>query len=178
MKRLLLVISLMFICILLSSSLINAQPPVIPNEKIKDIRDRRPLSFSTDLAVSSIFAANCKCDLSDVNAFYMNKIIVNITNNYEKSGGVEVGAEIKLTYFDLGTGRLETVTKPIPSIKPYPTNPWTISVTMVDRPVLVKKSTGIKAEVKAITTGLPGRFNDPDLSNNVKTVNECSVMLY
>ncbi|MEJ5228204.1 hypothetical protein [Thermodesulfovibrio sp.] len=178
MKKVVIIISLICICAVFVFSVTFAETPEQPKGQIIG-----PLNKKTDLRVDNIYAANCKtnCDLNDVDAFYMDKIIVGISNNYEKSGGAEVAAEIKITYYDLGLGRSVTVTKTSPSIKPHPINPWLVSVTMVDRPVLVKKSTGIRAEVKIIPPPLGPRIvtiTDSDPSNNVKTVHQCGVILY
>lgn len=184
MKKVVTTISLMFICAIFVFSLSFAEQPMQMKEQVqKPVTPglKPPISYKTDLAVDNIYAANCKtnCDLNDVDAFYMNKIIVTVSNG---SGGVEVSAEVKITYYDLGQGRSVTVTKTISSIKPYPTNPWVVDVTMVDRPVLVKKSTGIRAEVKPIRpfpgTDIIGTVTDSNPSNNVKTVHQCDVMIY
>jgi hypothetical protein len=144
--------------------------PNVDTRKLKDAK----IKLSTDLSVDGIFASRCACDLSDVNALYMNGIYVTVSNNYQKSGGAATGGTLKVTYHDLVAGHLKTVTKTVPTLKPYPTNPWTMQeFPVVTTPVLIKKSVGITAEFKS-NSGV----GDPKLSNNKKTVKECSVMVY
>lgn len=128
----------------------------------------------TDLKIDAIHSSRCKYDLSDVDAFYVADIMVDVSNNYIQKGGGSTTAILKVTYHDLLTGHPVTVTKNISTLNPYPTDPWRIQMLkVVDHPVLVKKSTGIKAEIQ-----ITGMAADSNPSNNVKTVHKCQQMIY
>lgn len=136
------------------------KPPGADPQKLQEPAPRP----RTDLRVEGIYASHCKCDLSDVDALYMNEIIVYI-GNYPPggTGGVDPAqVTLRVTYHDLLTGRLETVTKNV-SLGLGKSTP----VGVVSRPVLVKKSTGVRAEVSEAFAV------DPRPANNVKTVREC-----
>jgi hypothetical protein len=81
-------------------------------------------ALSTDLKIDGIFGAGCKCDLADVDAVYMGRINVSVSNNYMKSGGATTESVLTVTYFDMKLARQVTVTKNLTALKPYPTNPW------------------------------------------------------
>ena len=119
----------------------------------------------SDLSARNIIAQSCKCDLRDVDALYMNKIIVRVGNNYP--GNRTTAGTLRVTYHDLRSGMLKTVTKPIPPVKIS----TSVYVTAVNGPVLVKKSVGIKAEVIATTV--------PDVNsvNNVLIVRDCYTVI-
>lgn len=129
---------------------------------------------TTDLKVDAIHARTCKCDLNDVDAFYMGNIMVNVSNNYMQSGGASTSGTLTVTYYNLSTGGPVTVTKSIPTLNPYPTNPWVLqNFVVVDHPVLVKRSAGIRAEIQPA-----GIVGDSNPGNNVMTVRQCSQVVY
>lgn len=120
---------------------------------------------STNLGVEKIYSSLCKCDLSDVDALYMNQIIVYVSN-HAPSGGSGISSAkgvLKVTYHDLIKGRLETVSRnvevPLGMSAPF---------GILDGPVLVRKSLGVKAEVQ-----ISGFAVDSYPANNVKTVYNC-----
>jgi len=148
---------------------------VSPQTKIKLPAGKLQLKLRTDLRVDIIHASRCKCDFSDVNAFYMSNIMVDVSNH--KVGGAGVATESVLTvkYFDLLQGRMVSVSKNLPKMNPYPANPWVMQqVVMVNHPVLAKADVGITAEIapKSNTVG------DADPSNNKKVIHKCQVMVY
>jgi hypothetical protein len=138
-----------------------AQKP--PGADPKKLQEPAPRP-KTDLRVEGIYASHCKCDLSDVDALYMNEIIVYIGNYpYRGTSGVDPAQIVlRVTYHDLQTGRLETVTKNV-SLGLGKSTP----VGVVNRSVLVKKSVGVRAEVSEAFAV------DSRPANNVKTVREC-----
>ena len=115
----------------------------------------------SDLGVRAIVAQSCKCDLGDVDALYVNKIKVRVYNSYP--GNRTTAGTLKVTYHDLRSGMLKTVTKPVPSVAIG----GEVDVIAVNSPVLVKKSVGIKAEV--IATTVP----DANNTNNTRTWMPC-----
>jgi hypothetical protein len=134
------------------------------------------LQFKTDLRVDAVHSSRClNCDLPGIDAFYMANILVDVSNY--KVGGVGAAAEsiLTVTYYDLMAGKMETVTRELSRLNPYPANPWTLQrYTVVNHPVLVKKSTGVKAEIKPKSS----QVMDPVPVNNVKIVKKCLVMVY
>jgi hypothetical protein len=122
-----------------------------------------------DLRVDVIHSSRCPCDMAGVDAFYVPDIMVDVSNG----GGAETTSTLVVTYTDVFAGP-QTITKSVSALKGYPTNPWAIQMFKVlDRPALVKKSTGIKAEIKVTSPTM-----DTNPANNTKTVNECDMMVY
>jgi hypothetical protein len=100
---------------------------------------------------------------------------VDVSNHKVAGVGVPTESILTVTYFDLMQGQMVTVTKNLPKMHPYPTNPWTLQrYTVVNHPVLVKKSVGIKAVIKPKSNSI----NDPVPANNLKIVKKCMVMVY
>jgi hypothetical protein len=124
----------------------------------------------TDLRVDRICGDPCFSFNNDylraVDALYMPEIIV-YAGNFSPQGGGGVNAVntiLKVTYYDLRLGRLETKTRNLNLRLLTVSQPF----GMVSEPVLIKKSVGIKAEIQ------PTGFEvDSNPSNNVKTVHEC-----
>ncbi len=122
-----------------------------------------------DLKVDTIHSYNCGCELEGVDAFYMANIMVDVAN----ASGVPTSSTLTLTYHDLVAGP-QTVIKSISTLNSYPTNPWALQrFVVVNHPVLVKKSTGIRAEIQPTP---PTTESNP--VNNVKIVNRCDIMVY
>jgi hypothetical protein len=161
--------------IFLAVTISYAAPPA-PKQPLVQQAPVKPIipKPRTDLKVDAIHSHRCKCDLSDVDAFYMGNIMVNVSNNYMQSGGVSTTATLTVTYHDLSSGGPVTVTKNIPTLNPYPTNPWALqNFVVVDHPVLVKRSGGIRAEIQP--TGI---VVDSNPANNIMIVRDCSVVVY
>lgn len=129
----------------------------------------------TDLRVDKIFCGfyccpSEECDLKGVNAFYMEKIKVHVTN-YPCSDGKHINVEsvLKVTYYDLLKHKEVEIIKTLPKMPNDGDEYWYLNVLIVDIPVLIKKSKGIRAEIT------PKNVNiiDGDSSNNVKIIKEC-----
>jgi hypothetical protein len=178
MKKFFIVSAIIFVCItltVLNIHLFSGQ--VTQPQTIKKVDTARlQLNLKTDLRVDVIHSSRCSnCDLPGIDAFYMGNILVDVSNH--KVGAVGAAAEsiLTVTYFDLMQGQMVTVTKNLPKMHPYPTNPWTLQrYVVVNTPVLVKKSVGIKAEIKPKSTNI----TDPVPANNIKIVKQCMVMVY
>lgn len=133
------------------------------------------VNVKTDLSVDVIHANQCKCDLSDVDTFYMSNIMVDVSNHKVGALGVATESVLTVTYFDMGQGRMVTVTKNLTVLHPYPDNPWVFQkYVVVSTPVLVKKSIGITAVIRP----KEARITDPVPANNTKTTHQCEVMIY
>lgn len=177
MKKFFMVSAVVFVCIslmALNTNLFSQQ--VKKPQTIKKVDAARlQLNLKTDLRVDVIHSSRCPCELPGVNAFYMANIMVDVSNH--KVGGVGAPTEsiLTVTYFDLMQGKMVTITKNLPKMNPYPTNPWTLQrFVVVNTPVLVKKSLGIKAVIKPKSTSI----TDPVPVNNTKIVKKCMVMVY
>lgn len=178
MKKFFIVSAIMFVCITLialNTTLFSQQVKQPQAIKKGDLAKVKLISKS-DLKVDVIHSSRCpNCDLPGIDAFYMANILADVSNH--KVGGVGVATEsiLTVTYFDLMQGQMVIVTKNLPKMNPYPTNPWTIQrYTVVNHPVLVKKSVGIKAVIKHKRTTI----TDPVPANNIKIVKKCMVMVY
>lgn len=132
------------------------------------IEVQQPLQLKTDLKVKHIFTAQCLCynDLLPLDAMLMKGIIVKIANQACVGGGKlsAPAGTVKLTYFNMTSGGLVTKTKAFS----FPSGHGEMDVCVVPNNILVKKSTGIKAEV---TLNSPGK--DCNMSNNTKTTYQC-----
>lgn len=181
MKKVLIVSAIVFFCATLMLSVTNLHSQEVKKlqqpQVIKKVdASRLQLRLKTDLRVDVIHSSRCQnCDMPGIDAFYMANILVDVSNH--KVGGVGAPTEsiLTVTYYDLMQGKMVTVTKNLPKLHPYPTNPWTLQrYTVVNHPVLVKKSIGIKAVIKPKST----KITDPVPGNNVKIVKKCMVMVY
>jgi len=135
----------------------------------------QPLTPKTDLKVEYIAGncSSCKPEYTAVNAIYFkNKIHVRVTNN-PLSGGAKAptGGTVKLQFYNLATGAYVTKTAHFNVIKPAVTNPWWANVYF-NGPFLVKKSTGVKAEVIPDSPVIDG-----NPSNNIKKVHDCIIIV-
>jgi hypothetical protein len=145
--------------LMLSGIIASAYADKLPVPSLPPIQGQ--IVVASDLVVRNIYAQSCKCDLSDVDALYMNKIKVRIGNNYP--GNVATEGTLIVTYHDLRTGSPVTVTRPIPRLEIG----RSIEIVAVHGPVLVRKSLGIKAEVQATTV------SDQTPGNNVLIERTC-----
>lgn len=117
--------------------------------------------LTSDLEVRNIFAQACKCDLTDVDALYLNTIKVRVGNFAPGNAATE--GLLVVTYHDLRTGAPASVTRPIPRLNVG----QSVEIVAVSGPVLAKRSVGIKAEVRATTT------TDRFAGNNTKIERNC-----
>ena len=117
--------------------------------------------LTSDLEVRNIFAQACKCDLTDVDALYLNTIKVRVGNS--SFGNAATEGILVATYHDLRTGAPATVTRPIPRLNVG----QSVEIVAVSGPVLAKRSVGIKAEVRATTVA------DPYPGNNALIERSC-----
>jgi hypothetical protein len=125
-----------------------------------------------DLGVEGIYAYSCACDLPGVDALYMNKITVEVSAKFKaRLDDSAVIGTLKVTYYDLMTGRLETRAV---MLQAYLFRGRSSNVVeVVSSAVLIKKSVGVRAEVQA-----SGAISsDPNPANNVKKENVCRVRL-
>lgn len=150
---------------------VQAQEYKTPRMKLDPKQVQAPIAKpKADLRVDVIHSTSCACDLPGIDAFYMGNILVDVSNG---SGAATAGT-LTVTYHDLSVGHMVTVTKPISTLNPYPTNPWCLQMfKVVDTPVLVKKSVGIKAEIKPSPP-----VTDSNPANNVKIEKRCAPMVY
>jgi hypothetical protein len=158
-------------------TVLQAQQKVITPKTRTNLKVQKKLvlRLKTDLRVDVIHSSRCKCDLRDVGAFYMANIMVDVSNHKVAGVGASTESILTVTYFDMNQGRMVTVTKNLPKMHPYPTNPWTLQrYVVVNHPVLVKAGTGIKAVIKSKATNI----SDPIPGNNIKMLHKCQVMVY
>jgi hypothetical protein len=142
---------------------------------------RRTVTLPTqvDLSINAIWASDCKCDLSDVDALYMGGITVDFgkrdisTPAVARTEPSRVVGTISVTYHDLLAGRPVTQTK---MIQNFSFTGGAGSIRVVSRPVLIKKSVGVKAEIELNSPGYAQI--DPNAANNTMTKKECEIMLH
>ena len=119
---------------------------------------------SADLSVQSISGA-CLCDLSDADALYIQNITVRVKNGSGRAPYAASAAVLKITYYDVAEQKEKVLTKNLPSIDLNNYN----TTSMLEAPLLVKKSKGVKVEVQTSTQGV----SDPNPDNNIMTMTEC-----
>jgi len=176
MKKNVIIGFIVFFChlFMLSGNLMPKQ--VEKNLKKKVDTSKIQLALKTDLRVDAIHSSRCpSCDLPGIDAFYMTNIMVDISNHKVSGVGVATESILTVTYFDLMKGKIVTITKNLPKLDTYPSNPWALQrYVCVELPVLVKKSVGIKAEIKPKNSTVV----DSIPSNNLKIAKKCMVMVY
>ncbi len=167
-----------WIGIALLGAVLSEAPALAIEAQRPAVAPRAPAALPTqaDLSVNAIHAKQCKCDISDVDALYMGDIRVDVAKRdistpaaARTQAGVVVGY-LKVTYHDLAAGRPVTHNLMVQNENMGKT------VRVVDRPVLVKKSVGIKAELRLNSPGYAG--TDPVPSNNVMIKTDCQVLIY
>jgi len=178
MKKFFIFSAIIFVCMTLMvlNTQLFSQQVTKPQTITKVDAARLQINFKTDLRVDVIHSSRCpSCDLPGIDAFYMSNILVDVSNHKVSGVGAATESILTVTYFDLMQGKMVTVTKNLPKMHPYPTNPWTLQrYSVVNTPVLAKKSVGIKAEIKPKSTNI----TDPVPANNIKIVKQCMVMVY
>lgn len=157
MKRTLTTCFLAFILIFSAFSICSGQQPkpqpfaqgTIPKPRV-------------DLAIVNIYSTgNCPCqELEKVNALFVNGISVTIANR----GSMTAGGMLELTFFDLSSNSLQTRTVAVTPIGLSQER----DVVVFSTPKLIKRSSGIKAEIKVAPP-----ITDANLTDNVMTVNKC-----
>lgn len=138
------------------------------------------LPSQADLAVTGIYATDCKCDLPEFDMFFMGEIAVEVSKKdistpaaARTEPSVVVGTLV-VTYHNPVTRRDERQVVMLQNSH-FSTATGTGYIKVIHRPVLVKKSVGVKAE---ITLNSPGyATTDPNTGNNVMTKKTCEVML-
>jgi hypothetical protein len=156
------------------SLMIMSSPSFAPEIERPPVR----LRTEADLGITAIFASNCKCDLSDVDALYMGDISVDIgkkdirVSEESRREPGRVAGFLTVTYHDLLAGRSVTQTLMLQN-NIFTGGVGTIRV--VRNPVLVKKSMGIRAEIRLNSPGYADV--DPNSGNNVMIVKDCQIML-
>ncbi|WPD23285.1 MAG: hypothetical protein SD837_01730 [Candidatus Electrothrix scaldis] len=121
--------------------------------------------FKTDLRVNGIYGV-CACDLPEVDALYMGEIDVWFSIDPYVKNGV-----LKVTYYDLMKQKEITVIKDVAELPS--TNSSNYPRRIVDTPVLVKRTKGIRVEI----TPKNNNIIDQDYSNNVKVVHSCETYI-
>jgi len=178
MKKLLIVGSIVFVCLILAVSpvVLDSQTRTTAKPQIKKLdASRLQLILKTDLRVDVVHSSRCACELPGVDAFYMGNIIVDVSNHKAGSFGVATESVLKVVYFDLIKGQKVVINKDLPKMNPYPTNPWTLQrVMVVNHPVLIKKSDKLIVRIKPKNT----KITDPVPENNVKKIDRCQGMVY
>jgi hypothetical protein len=124
-------------------------------------------AMAGDLSVSVTEVSGCKCDLSDVDAIYVNNIGV-ASCLWPDSDSTKY--ELTVTYFDLLKGQNVVFKK----IDTWPAGnriefPGCNTSLLLTKPTLIKKSSGIRAEIKSTA---PVYF-DRNMSNNAMVTNDC-----
>ncbi len=147
----------------------NIQGPEITKPTLRV--DPNQLRLATDLGVEHIFSNSCLCteDLASVGAFLMNDMWVSVTNRACTSGAqVSVSGKLKIAYFDMVQGRM------LNRLVNFSVNKnGRTKVKAVSGYVLVKKSTGIKAEIHEINPSGSRPVTDCNSSNDSLTVHRC-----
>ena len=139
-----------------SSASVLAGPPVKSIEKkvLTEMR-ARPMKLACDVSILYIEYFNCPCDL-DMDVFYVdNRIAVKLFNE----STLKPNVKLTVRYFDIQANRVKTIIKNVSFA-----GRGSKKVTVLDRPVLIKKSYGVKATIDVTSPNM----EDSDLSNNQK----------
>lgn len=151
------------------ANVVFARPPSFkPPINSKIIQNGGRFQLTLDLEVYAVgnkswqgnTCSACADTLKNVNAIYLNDITVGILC-YSKTVRRTNGT-VKVTYFDLLKGRTVSVTSKFYNLS-CQGQPRDTMVTLVNHPVLIKRSLGITAVVK------PERGVDTNLNNNKVT---------
>lgn len=176
MKKNFLLISTAFICLIFIFSVSNLYSQINKQQHTPTIdKTKLTAKFKTDLRIDVVHSSRCACALPGVDAFYMANIMVDVSNHKTSGVGAATESILTVTFWDLMQNKSVTITKNLPKLHPYSTNPWTLQrYVVVNSPVLVKKSVGIKAVIKPKTL----LVFDPVPANNIKIVKKCQIMVY
>jgi len=139
-----------------SSSFVMAGPQIKKVEKsaVKEIQDT-PMKLPCDVSIMYIEYFDCPCDL-DMDVFYVDeRIAVKLWNESTLSPNVK----LTVKYYDIRKKRVSTIIKNVSF-----SGRGAKKIPVVDSPILIKKSYGVKATVEVTSTNMV----DSDLSNNEK----------
>jgi hypothetical protein len=137
------------------------------------------LPTRADLAVIGIYAFSCKCDLPEFDMFFMNRVEVGMSKTdistpaaAMREPSVVVGI-LTVTYYNPITRRDESQRV---MLQNHHFGAGGIArIEVIRSPILVRKSTGIRAEIQLNSPGYAQM--DPNAANNVMTVKKCEVFL-
>ncbi len=181
MRKTMMILLSMIMCFALVSSgtqLEAANSPQIKRnvQPIKVDASKLRLRLRTDLRVDVIHSSRCyPCQMPGIDAFYVKDLMVDVSNHKVGTAGAATASVLEVSYFDLMKGKMVTITRHLPKMNPYPKNVWTLQkYKVLNRPILVKRSVGIKAVIKPKATNI----NDPVPANNKKVIKKCNVMVY
>lgn len=148
-----------------------AQPParsVQSQVNERAIKNPVQLQLSADPLIETVYALQCPCaqDLSSVNAFLMKDMWVTVFNGVcAGNKKAQVSATLKVRYYNLRTLKWDEKNVPIT----IPANSRK-AIKIINGKTLVKKSTGITAEI----VNIKAPVKDCNLANNKKTIKVCS----
>jgi hypothetical protein len=153
-----------FVFLMFSTSYAQGQMRPVDRPKPAETIKVGPVKLLGDLKVDNIYGGSaCPCpELDRVDALYIDKISVSVSN----VGSVSTGGTIKVTFFSYPTCQLMTMTATIQNLNPSEHHEYFV----VMGPLLLKKSTGIKADIQ-----LSGGAADANPANNVMTVYKCNL---
>lgn len=141
---------------LTSSANVMAGPQIKKIEKsaVREIQ-AMPMKLPCDVSIMYIEYFDCPCDL-DMDVFYVDeRIAVKLWNESTLSPNLK----LTVKYFDIRSNRVKTITKNVSF-----TGRGDKKITVLNNPILIKKSYGVRAKVEVISTNM----EDSDLSNNEK----------
>ncbi|MCP4150125.1 MAG: hypothetical protein GY757_20425 [bacterium] len=150
-KYVIIVVALLFgfLLQLMSPPVASAQTS---KKKRKNKTTQRIIKRITDLRVDAIYSDESSCILKGIDAFYMSNIKIDVSNHKTRGRGAPTESVVVLTYYDLMKEKLVSVEKAIPEMNAFPEKPWVLKgILVVDKPVLVKKNPGIRAEINVTT---------------------------
>lgn len=151
------------------AAMVFAAPPAANVAIDKKELNVQPIALKADPLIEEIYSMSCACkdDLGRANAMMMNDIWVTLFNGVcpdGKRSGVK--ATLKVSWFDLSLGRM-VEQNVLVNMGANSRQAFRIMAASV----LVKKSTGIKAEI----VNIQAPVTDCNPANNVKTVTQCNL---
>ena len=135
-----------------SSALAQAKIKKVETQAVTEIK-AQPMKLSCDVSIMYIEYFDCPCD-PDMDVFYVDeRIAVKLFNESTLSPSVK----LTVKYFDVRSNRERTITRNVTFA-----GRSSKKVTVINTPLLIKKSYGVKAEVEVTSSNIV----DTDLSNN------------
>ena len=172
MKRSISVVLCLGLAVFLMNSAVFAKDPptrsVTTQVQKPTIKNPVQLQLSADPLVETIYALQCPCaqDLGSVNALLMKDMWVTVFNGVCSGNKMaQVSATLKVRYFNLGTQQWDEKNVPIT----IPANSRK-AVKIINGKTLVRKSTGITAEI----INIKAPVKDCNPANNQKSIMTCS----
>lgn len=133
-------------------------------KNLKGVLVTNPNLLFTDPAVLTITSTACSCELPTiVDAMFMAG---GVRTTLYNAGALKATMQLKLTWFDLTTGRIRTRLKNT-TIEGRKRK----TVTMHPVPILAKKSVGITVEIISVSP------NDKNTANNKMTTKRCDTYI-